>query len=175
MMIIFHHHLKIDILAISVLMFGLLILGNFIEVTAQFISIPPPPSSDTKIANKDKTVKNGQFSSPRQPPDVEVLTKELTQGKNVIKIKITSEAGIDYCKIKYIKEGSMKPGDCVNDHNNIYKALIDANTPLQTIEVYVIDIYGDSTSISKKLNVVPQSSILDLIWNNLLHFLYSLH
>ena len=175
MMIVCYQHPKIDILAIFAFLFVLLILTNFIEVSAQFISIPPPPPSATKIDNKGKTVESGQFPNARQPPNVEVLTKELTQGKNVIKVKITSEAGIDYCKIKYLKQGSMKTVDCVNDQNNIYKSLIDANIPLQTIEVYVIDIYGDSTTISKKLNVIPQSSILDLVWNNLLHFLYSLH
>jgi hypothetical protein len=175
MWIVYHKHLKVNILAIFALLFGLLILSKFIEASAQLIPVPPPPSSDAKIDNKGKNVETSTFPSARQPPNVEVLSKDLREGKNVIKVKITSEAGIAYCKIKYTKISSMKTVDCVNDQNNIYKALIDAYTPSQTIEVYVSDIYGDSTNSVKKLNVIAQPSLLDLVWNNLLHLVYNLH
>jgi hypothetical protein len=169
MLTVYDKHLKV-----FALMAALLISNKFIEASAQLISIPPPPPSDAKIANEGKNVETSHFPSARQPPNVEVLTKDLREGKNVIKVRITSDAGIDYCKIKYTKLSGMKTVDCVNEQNNIYKALIDANAPSQTIEVYVSDIYGDSTNSVKKLNVITQPSIVDLLWNNLLYLAHTL-
>lgn len=153
-----------DILSIFVLVLGLLIFINCTNVNAQLIHIPSY-SSTAKITDIGK-VENKLFPNVHKPPNIEVLSKELKQGKNVIRVNVTSEAGIDNCKIKYVRQGSMKTVDCVNDHNTVYKALIDADPPSSTIEIYVQDIYGDTTDSIKRLNVVPQPSILDLIWNS---------
>lgn len=147
--------LDVDISSFVALLLELLVLSNCINVNAQLGLTPSP------------------YYYPRahEPPKVEVLTKELKQGKNVIRVNITSEAGISNCKIDYVIKSIKKVVDCVNDHNTVYKALIDADPPSQTVEIYARDIYGDSTDNIEKLNVVPQPPILDLIWNSLSHIL----
>jgi hypothetical protein len=63
------------------------------------------------------------------------------------RLNIASEACINNCKVVYVRDGAKKVVDCVNDHNTVYKALIDADPPSQTVEIYARDIYGDSTHL----------------------------
>jgi|GEM_PF-2771913 hypothetical protein len=162
--------LNIDILSIFVLVLGLIFFCSCISVNAQLIHITTSVP-DSKIGDSAVIVDSKLFPTSHEPPNVELLTKELIQGKNVIKVSITSESGINNCKISYLKQGTMKTVDCVNDHDTVYKALIDADPPSQTIQIYARDIYGDSTDSIERLNVVPQPSIIDLIWNSLSHLL----
>jgi hypothetical protein len=144
------------------------IFSNSINVNAQPAGIALTHPSDAKASDKDKLTENSNIFAPTHtPPNVEFLTKELKEGKNVIKVNITSEAGINNCKVKYNKPGGAKTVDCVNDAGTVYKALIDAYTPTQSIEIYVRDIYGDSANSIKELKVVPGTSVLNLIWSSL--------
>ena len=45
-----------------------------------------------------------QFPKVFQPPIIEVMTDPLTEGKNVFRINITSEAPIEDCKITFKKD-----------------------------------------------------------------------
>lgn len=148
----------------------LLILGlsTFnIPAKAQFLAPPQPQNTVEKIQKKDTAIENRQFSKEFQPPRLEILTKELWEGKNVIRIKVISQAPIDDCKINFLKQRIMRTVDCVNDHGNVYKALIDADPPYQIVDVTARDIYGDSSATSFRLNVSTQSVYLHQIWNML--------
>jgi hypothetical protein len=157
-----------DIISLTLmllLILGHLILSNYGEANAQFF-LPPPPTSDRNIVNEDKVIqKSRQFPSEFQPPTIALLTKKLMEGKNVIRISVTSEAPINNCKIKFHKEDMIKTVDCVLDKGTVYKALIDARSPYQIIEVYARDIYGDSAANAMRLNVLPQPPIQDKLWN----------
>lgn len=146
-----------------VLLLGLF-TSNCISINAKLLD--DPTQAPAKIGHNVVI-----FPTPNEPPNVELLTKQLIQGKNVIKVNITSQSGIKDCKISYNKQGKIKTVDCVNDHDTVYKALIDAYPPFQTLQIYTCDINGDTTYSVGRLSVVPQSSILDLIWNSLSHLL----
>jgi hypothetical protein len=122
------------------------IFSNSINVNAQPAGTALTHPSDAKASDKDKLTENSNIFAPTHtPPNVEFLTKDLKEGK----------------------PGGAKTVDCVNDAGTVYKALIDAYTPTQSIEIYVRDIYGDSTSSIKELKVVPGTSVLNLIWSSL--------
>jgi hypothetical protein len=140
--------------------------NNIVAVNAQqYLPASPLPTLDKEIEDKENAIQKGQFPTAFQPPTVEVITKVLKEGKNVIRINASSEAAINYCKITFSKEAIKRTVDCVEDKDSIYKALIDAKPPYQTVEIQVRDIYGDSTTSIEKLNVASQPPILNQIWN----------
>jgi hypothetical protein len=149
---------------------GCIIFSNYIKADAQLIPIPPL-STDTKVDNN----KSNAFGNDHKPPMMQILTDKLTQGKNVFKVKIIDESGIKSCEIRYINYGSIKTTNCVYDKNDIYKALISAAAPSQTVQVYAKDPNGNSATGVKNFIVSPQPAILDQISNIFSHLLRSLH
>jgi hypothetical protein len=134
--------------------------------SAQFL---PPPVPNMRVDESEVQTKGEQFQFPKafQPPVIEVMTKELRDGKNVFRTNITSEAPIKDCKITFTKEDVERTEDCVRDVGTVFKVLIDAKQPYQTVTIHAKDIYGDSSSIIEKLRVLPQLSINEAIWNAL--------
>jgi hypothetical protein len=146
----------------------LLILGlsTFsISAKAQFLAPPTPQNSDENIEKMVQAAENKQFPKEFQPPRIEMLTKELWEGKNVIRIKVISQAPIDDCKINFLKQRNIRTVDCVNEHGNTYKGLVDAEPPTQILDVTARDLYGDSSAVSFKLDVSAQSFYQHKIWN----------
>jgi hypothetical protein len=139
--------------------------SNIVAVNAQDLPAPPRPTLDKEIEDKENVIEKRQFPTAFQPPTVKVITELLKEGKNVIRINASSDAAINYCKITFSKEATKRTVDCVEDKGSIYKALIDAKPPYQTVEIQVRDIYGDSTTSIEKLNVASQQPILNQIWN----------
>jgi hypothetical protein len=143
-----------------------------ISASAQFLPPPPPPPVPPTLKNEHEelTSKETQFQLPKvfQPPQVQVITEELRDGKNVFKINITSEAPIKDCKITFTTSGDAKRTvDCVRDSGTVFKALIDAKQPYQTVYIQARDLYGDKSSTVEKLDVLPQLAIGEVIWNSL--------
>lgn len=137
------------------------------SLSAQFL---PPPVPNLNIEDDDKDqIREKEFQFPKafQPPVIEFINEVLRDGKNVFKINITSEAPIENCKIKFTKGEVQKTVDCVKDTGTIYKALVDAIQPYQTVYINASDIYGDSSSTVKKLTVLPQLTFAEVIWNSL--------
>ncbi len=137
------------------------------SLSAQFL---PPPVPNLNIEDADKNqIREKEFQFPKafQPPVIEFMNEVLRDGKNVFKINITSEAPIEVCKIKFTKGEVQKTVDCVKDTGTIYKALVDATQPSQTVYINASDIYGDSSSTVKKLRVLPQLTFSEVIWNSL--------
>jgi hypothetical protein len=146
---------------------------NTVNVSAQLV--PPPPAMPNLNSQKDladNEVRTRQLPTGFQPPTIEILTKVLKEGKNVIRVNVSSEAEINYCIISFPKEDEKRIVDCVQDKGSVYKGLIDANPPSQTVEVHAKDIYGDSAFGVERINVVPQGSVLNQVWN-LFQGLYS--
>jgi hypothetical protein len=153
----------------------LLIYNNNIIVTVKAQLLPDPPLPTLNIQDrrdKEDLIQNRQFPTEFQPPTIEFLTKVLNEGKNVIRVNVSSEVAINYCKITFTKEQTKKTIDCVQDKGSIYKGLIDAKPPSQTVEVHARDLYGDSSFSTEMLKVVARPSLQSQIWN-LLHGLLS--
>lgn len=137
------------------------------SLSAQFL---PPPVPNLNVEDDDKNqIREKEFQFPKafQPPVIEFMNEALRDGKNVFKINITSEAPIENCKIKFSKGEVQETVDCVKDTGTIYKALVDAMQPYQTVYINASDIYGDSSSTVKKLRVLPQLTFAEVIWNSL--------
>lgn len=129
--------------------------------TAQLLPLPAPNPN-----NEDNKFQIKEFSKGYQPPNVEILTNILREGKNVLKINITSEAPIRDCKITFSKGEGEKTEDCVKDSGTVFKALVDAKQPYQTVRIDVWDIYSDSSSTVEKLSVLPPITLSEAIWNS---------
>jgi hypothetical protein len=144
----------------SILMvFGFLIFVCNIQAAAQIIPIPPPMPG-MEIVVKDHHVRNDN-----RAPVIEFLTKELRQGKNVFKVKITDESSIRLREIKYTQNGEIMIGGLVRDQNNVFKALIVATPPSAVIVVNADDIYGNKATAATSISVSRSSNIFSQIWN----------
>lgn len=73
------------------------------------------------------------------------------------------------CKTTFTKGGLLKTGDCVANGEIVFKALIDAKPPYQTVNVNARDIYRNRSAIVEKLAVLPPPSIIETFWNTLYH------
>ncbi len=145
---------------------------TYTKVYAQLFPMPPL-FKDKKIDNDNnerRIIRNDE-----QPPTIQFLTTKLTQGKNVLRLKINDQSGIMQCEIRYAtneSNGRLKTADCVDDHDNIYKSLISSNPPSQVIQVYATDPNGNSATTIKNFVVTKQptlSSFFSSIFSSLLH------
>jgi cellulose synthase/poly-beta-1,6-N-acetylglucosamine synthase-like glycosyltransferase len=140
-------------------------------ITSADAQLLPPPSISTlnehHITDKESAVRNDSRQLPPvlEPPSIEILTKVLREGKNVIRINVSSVAEIDYCSISFLKGSTKKTVDCVEDRGSIYKGLVEAKPPYQPIEINARDVYGDSTFSVERIDVVPREPILNQVWN----------
>lgn len=140
---------------------------------AQMIPLPVPELRIQDSFKGEIGERELQFPKVFQPPIIEVMTDPLTEGKNVFRINITSEAPIEDCKITFMRDEIKKTEDCVEDTGSVFKALIDAKEPYQTVQVDARDLYGDSSTMVKKLQVVSQPSIADALGSSLNNLLGS--
>jgi hypothetical protein len=144
-------------------------INIIIPANSQFLPVPPLQNKD--MEDKENLIqKSRQLPTPVQPPEIEILTKDLIEGKNVVRINVSSKATINNCKITFTKDHTRRTVDCVEDNGSIYKALIDAKPPYQILEIRARDIYGDSSITIEKLSVIPQVPVLTQIWDLLQDF-----
>lgn len=131
---------------------------------AQFIPLPSTDSS--------KHVNNSGKSEQvdHEPPVVNFITNALQTGNNVFKVTITDKSGVDLCKVFYSRGGKDVVLDCINDHGNLYKALINIDSPApHVIRVYAKDGSGNSSIVVKNFIVQPQKNVFEQIFDRLLH------
>jgi hypothetical protein len=143
------------------LVLSMMALFGFKGVDAQLLPIPGPIQG--KLSEKDKAAANDY-----QPPEITIVTEKLKIGKNVFKIRISDSSNIDFCTIKYAKSGTARVADCVYDHADLYKSLIDVKSQEQRIEIHAEDGNGNSATRIVKLPVEPQPSIFQVIIDGIL-------
>ena len=138
------------------LVLSMMDLLGFKRVDAQLLPIPGPFQG--KLSEKDKAAANDY-----QSPEITIVTEKLKVGKNVFKIRISDSSNIDFCIIKYVKSGTARVADCVYDHADLYKSLVDVKSPEQRIEIHAEDGNGNSATRIVKLPVEPQPNIFQRI------------
>jgi hypothetical protein len=134
------------------------------QANAQLIPLPPPSTgpNPTQSHLEPTQARHDNISSPL----IEFLTTSLTEGKNVLKVKITDKSDLRYAAITYVQNGNIVTQGLVRDPGNVYKALIDARSPSALIVIDALDISGQKASVVKQLNVTSfLSSILGQISN----------
>jgi hypothetical protein len=131
---------------------------------AQFIPLPST-GSPKHVPNNDKLVR-----ADHEPPVINFVTDVLQTGNNVFRVTIMDKSGVDSCKVVYSKAGKDVVLDCINDHGNMYKALIniDSSAP-HFVQVYAKDGNGNSSIVVKKLIVEPQKNVFEQIFDRLMH------
>jgi hypothetical protein len=138
--------------------FGL--LTHFGTVTSQFVPLPPPSPGAPASPDQQNRVANDH-----QAPSIQVLTSALTSGKNVFKVRITDQSGVQVGDIRYVHNGQIKIVDLVKDLNNVYKALIDIQPPSKVIVVEASDPNGNAATAIKEYDVQPSPNIFQEIEN----------
>ncbi len=145
-----------------------------IEVYAQFPSLfPPPPNSAVGSAGGDDV---RVPTNDRTPPEIELITTELREGKNVLVVRVTDESYLKSREVKYVNEGRIKFADLARDHDDVFHALINVEPPSGVIVVDVIDAAGNRATITEELPVTPTNlpndflDVLTDVWRNVLAF-----
>lgn len=120
--------------------------------SAQPVPVPPPfPESspeETRIAENDRT-----------PPKIEILTTELSAGKNVFRVRLTDDSSLQVREVKYVQNGEIKIDGLYRDQNDIYKALIDIQPPSRIVVVTAGDANGNTASAFREYDIVGSQDI----------------
>jgi hypothetical protein len=145
----------------------LLILSStlFTKANAQFLPMPSPDFNHKAPPTNVSSIKGDN-----EPPVIKFITDTLQVGNNVFKLTITDKSTIDVCEVSYFRDGKNVTDDCINDNGNIYKSLINMDSPVShTIEVYTKDSNGNISTAVEELMVQPQKNIFEQIFDKILH------
>jgi hypothetical protein len=131
------------------------------QASAQSIPLPPPfPGSDV---GEEET----KDANDRDPPEIEILSTELREGKNVFKVRIADESSLHIREVKYVYDGQLRTDGLFRDQNNVYKALIDMHPPSRIVVVTAGDANGNIDSVHKEYEVSASrdlfSQIIDVL------------
>src|SRR5918998_2432209 len=121
------------------LLLVLIVSAGRCALAQSFPMLPPPfPENSPQeeiIAEND-----------RAPPQIEILTTELHEGKNVFKVRIIDESSLRTREVKYVHDGELRVDGLFRDQNNVYKALIDIQSPSRMVMVTAGDANGNIVS-----------------------------
>lgn len=129
--------------------------------SAQSIPILPPPRPESTLEDQ-RVVPND-----RTPPEIEILTTELHEGKNVFKVRITDDSSLTTREVKYVHNGQLRVDGLFKDQNNIYKALIDIQPPSRIVMVTAGDANGNIVSDYKEYDIAKSQDIVTQIMDRL--------
>ena len=101
------------------------------------------------------------------PPEIEILTTELHEGKNVFKVRITDDSSLRTREVKYVHNGQIRVDGLFRDQNNVYKALIDIQQPSRVVMVTAGDANGNIVSDYKEYEISKAQDIFTQIMDRL--------
>lgn len=137
----------------------------YTKANAQFLPLPSPDFN-----HKAPPTNVSSTKGDNEPPVIKFITDTLQVGNNVFKLTITDKSTIDVCEVSYFRDGKNVTDDCINDNGNIYKSLINMDSPVpHTIEVYTKDGNGNISTAVQELVVQPQKNIFEQIFDKILH------
>jgi hypothetical protein len=128
---------------------------------AQSFPMLPPPFPENS-PQEERIVEND-----RAPPQVEILTTELHEGKNVFKVRITDESSLRTREVKYVHNGQLRVDGLFRDQNNVYKALIDIEPPSRIVVVTAGDANGNLVSDFREYEITESQDILAQVMGRL--------
>ena len=128
---------------------------------AQSFPMLPPPFPENS-PQEERIVEND-----RAPPQVEILTTELHEGKNVFKVRITDESSLRTREVKYVHDGELRVDGLFRDQNNVYKALIDIEPPSRIVLVTAGDANGNMVSDFREYQIAESQDILTQVMGRL--------
>jgi hypothetical protein len=153
------------------LLFGMLFIISLImsasiifteKASAQLGPVPLPAPQLPLTNNVDKDSKD-TVKAPSTPLRIQVTNQQLNEGKNVVRIQVFPEREITNCMMYYVVHSANKIAQCVRESGSIYKGLIEAEYPTQTIEVELSDDLGGKATIKSVLSVHKSFSFEDIL------------
>jgi hypothetical protein len=129
--------------------------------SAQSIPMLPPPFPENS-PEQEKIAEND-----RAPPQIEILTTELHEGKNVFKVRITDESSLRTREVKYVDNGQLRVDGLFRDQNNVYKALIDIQAPSRVVMVTAGDANGNIISEFREYDITKSPDIFTQVMERL--------
>ena len=128
---------------------------------------PFPPPYTTTCCN------SATNSSDIKPPEISLLTDKLSEGNNVIKLKILDESPLKMRAISYSVGNQTITTYLAKEHNNEYRALLKVLPPSTKVEVTAIDLNGNYAKMVKELKVEKSFTVFFNIanisnWKNLI-------
>ena len=129
------------------------------SATAQLVPLPPPSPDSNTIEQTNQT------PNDNKAPVIEPLTSEVKAGKNVFKVRISDESGLQLGQIKYVHDGKIVTAALVKEQNDVYKALIDIQPPSRIIVIDAEDQNGNRATVVKEYSILPGADLLKGIEN----------
>jgi hypothetical protein len=112
------------------------------STSAQSIPMLPPPFPENS-PQEERIVEND-----RAPPQIEILTTELHEGK-------------------YVHNGQLRVDGLFRDQNNVYKALIDIQSPSRVVVVTAGDANGNIVSDFREYEITQSQDIFTQVMDRL--------
>ena len=131
---------------LATLLFLVILMSTVGYASAQSIPLPPPSFEgnpvETRVAENDKN-----------PPNIEILTTELSAGKNVFRVRITDDSSLQVREVKYVSNGQLKVDGLFRDQNDVYKALVDIQPPSRIVVVTASDSSGNLATAYREYEI----------------------
>ncbi len=150
----------VNVLAFVFLLLVLIVSAGRCALAQSFPMLPPPFPENSP--QEERIVEND-----RAPPQVEILTTELHEGKNVFKVRITDESSLRTREVKYVHNGQLRVDGLFRDQNNVYKALIDIESPSSIVVVTAGDANGNTVSDFREYQITESQDILTQVMGRL--------
>ena len=150
----------LNILAFAFLLLVLTVSAGR-SALAQSIPMVPPPFPENS-PQEERIAEND-----RAPPQLEILTMELHEGKNVFKVRITDESSLRTREVKYVHDGQLRVDGLFRDQNNVYKALIDIESPSRIVVVTAGDANGNIISDFRQYEITESQDIFIQVMDRL--------
>jgi hypothetical protein len=128
---------------------------------AQSIPMVPPPFPENS-PQEERIAPND-----RAPPQIEILTTELHEGKNVFEVRITDESSLRTREVKYVHDGQLRVDGLFRDQNNVFKALIDIQAPSRVVMVTAGDANGNIVSDFREYEIAKSQDIFTQVIDRL--------
>lgn len=129
--------------------------------SAQSFPMLPPPFPENS-PQEERIVEND-----RAPPQIEILTTELHEGKNVFEVRITDESSLRTREVKYVHNGQLRIDGLFRDQNNVYKALIDIQPPSRVVVVTAGDANGNIVSDFREYEITESQDIFTQVMDGM--------
>ncbi len=150
----------VNVSAFVFLLLVLIVSAGRCALAQSFPMLPPPFPENSP--QEERIVEND-----RAPPQVEILTTELHEGKNVFKVRITDESSLRTREVKYVHDGQLRIDGLFRDQNNVYKALIDIEPPSRIVLVTAGDANGNIVSDFREYQITESQDILTQVMGRL--------
>lgn len=127
---------------------------------AQLGPVPLPAPQLPLSSSPDKDIEDTDEAP--FPLSIQIVNHQLNEGKNVVRVEVSPDWEISNCIIYYVIHSINKTSQCLRESGSIYKGLVEAEYPSQTIKVMISDYSNKNATILSNLSVNKAFTIADI-------------